>query len=82
MWSQRKLDNENQDSGFSASVAIQCTNELRWIAEQEAAVALELLKDMHIAAIDVLRAEPSEMDSARVALLNVGLRYMASDLDG
>ncbi|MFO0833695.1 MAG: hypothetical protein U0638_01890 [Phycisphaerales bacterium] len=46
VWEIRRRDNENRDSGFSVSLATQCTNELRAIAEEEAAFAIDLLKRM------------------------------------
>lgn len=43
VWEIRRRDNENRDSGFSVSLATQCTSELRAIAEDEAKCALGLL---------------------------------------
>lgn len=44
VWEIRRRDNELRDSGFSASLATQCTNELPAIAEEEARCALGLLE--------------------------------------
>lgn len=43
VWEIRRRNNELRDSGFSVSLANQCTNELRAIAEEEARCALGLL---------------------------------------
>lgn len=59
VWEIRRRDNELRDSGFSASLATQCTNELRAIAEEEAALALDLLKRMAREATLVLRTTPT-----------------------
>lgn len=52
VWLQRKLDNEHRESGFSTSFAVGCTNELRAIAEEEAAVALDLLAKARAALLE------------------------------
>lgn len=43
VWLARKAENDNRDAGYSAARAAQCTNELRAIAEEEAATSLDLL---------------------------------------
>jgi len=44
VWLARQVENENRDAGYSTARASQCTNELRAIAEEEAALALDLLR--------------------------------------
>lgn len=46
VWLVRKAVNDNRDAGYSAALASQCTSELRAIAEEEAALAIDLLKRM------------------------------------
>jgi len=81
VWLQRKRDNENRDSGFSVSLATQCTNELRAIAEEEAALAIDLLKRMRDAGRCVLD-EPFGSPVRRAALLDVIQAFEASNADG
>ena len=81
VWEIRRRDNELRDSGFSVSLATQCTNELRAIAEEEAAIAIDLLKRMRDAGRCVLD-EPFGSPVRRAALLDVIQAFEASDADG
>lgn len=71
VWEIRRRDNENRDSGFSGSLATQCTNELRAIAEEEAACAMGLL-DMARKAVELALPHAEEFRNCIVESEVVG----------
>lgn len=85
VWEIRRRDNELRDSGFSVTLATQCTNELRAIAEDEAALALDLVRRMAAEATLVLSTTPINAigyPSAAERLGKAIAEFEASDTDG
>lgn len=84
VWEIRRRDNELRDSGFSVSLATQCTNELRAIAEEEAALAIDLLKRMRDAAKEILNTPTNQFYfcTAVDRIQEVIAEFEASDADG
>lgn len=60
VWLQRQADNQNRDSGYSVSVGIGCLKELRAIAEEEAALAIDVMTRMRDAATEILNTPTNQ----------------------